>query len=143
MIAFAASLSTDPRLRRLAGELARFFAVGATATVVHYAILIGLVELAHAALIPATTAGFIGGATTSYTLNRRVTFSHQPQYGRGLAKFFAVSLFGMGLNALIVGGLARLGLPYLMAQVGATGACFFWNFTAARLLVFRAPRPQG
>lgn len=140
MLAFAASLSADPRLRRLTGEFLRFVAVGAAATVVHYAILIGLVELLHAALIPATTAGFCGGAVTSYTLNRRVTFAHQPHYGRGLAKFIAISLVGMGLNALIVGTLARLGLPYLLAQVGATGACFFWNFTAARLLVFRAPK---
>lgn len=141
MIALAAQLSTDPRTRRFVGEFLRFVAVGAGATVVHYAILIGLVELAHAALIPATTAGFCGGALTSYTLNRRITFTHQPHFGRGLAKFVAIGAVGMGLNAMIVGALAHAGLPYLLAQIGATGVCFFWNFTAARFLVFRAPKP--
>jgi putative flippase GtrA len=141
MLAMAANLVADRRLRRLAGELARFVVVGATATVVHYAILVGLVELGRVALVPATTAGFAGGAVTSYTLNRRVTFSHQPHYGRGLAKFVAISLVGMAMNAAIVWSLDRAGLPYLLAQVVATGVCFFWNFTAARLLVFRAPRP--
>lgn len=141
MIALASRLSTDPRARRFVVEFMRFVAVGAGATVVHYAILIGLVELAHAALIPATTAGFCGGALTSYTLNRRITFSHQPHYGRGLVKFVAIGLVGMALNAAIVGALAHAGLPYILAQVGATGTCFFWNFTAARFLVFRAPKP--
>ncbi|WP_374569628.1 GtrA family protein [Phenylobacterium sp.] len=131
-------LADNPRLRRLAHEFLRFASVGVVATVVHYSILISLVELAHAPLVAATSAGFAVAAAVSYTLNRRYTFSHQPHFGAGLFKFIAVGLVGLGLNALIVGGLARAGLPYLLAQVIATGTVLMWNFTAARYVVFRA-----
>ncbi|WP_374575354.1 GtrA family protein [Phenylobacterium sp.] len=140
MDAIARTLAANPRLRRLAGEFSRFLAVGLAATCVHYSVLIGLKELAHAALVPATSAGFVCGAVTSYTLNRRITFAHQPHFAKGLVKFVAVGLVGLSLNALIVGGLAHAGLPYLIAQMIATGTVLFWNFTVARLVVFRAPK---
>ncbi|SFF68248.1 GtrA-like protein [Methylobacterium sp. yr596] len=44
---------------------------------------------------------------------------------------------GFGLTWLIMAGLARgLGLPYLAAQVVATGVVVFWNFLGHRLWTF-------
>jgi hypothetical protein len=40
----------------------RFAAVGVVATIVHYSILVSLVELAHGPLIPSTSIGFVFGA---------------------------------------------------------------------------------
>jgi putative flippase GtrA len=131
---------SDPRVRAVFGEFLRFAAVGVVATIVHYSILISLVELAHAPLIPSTSVGFVFGAVVSYALNRRITFSHQPDFGRGLLEFVAVGAVGLGLNALIVAGLARAGLQYILAQMVATGVVLMWNFIIARLVIFR-PQP--
>lgn len=138
------TLTLPPALERilqqpLAQQFLRFAAVGAGATCVHYAILIAMVELAHRPLVLATSLGFCGGAVVSYTLNRRLTFSHQPHFGLGLLKFVAVGLVGLGLNAAIVVGLTNLGLPYMIAQMAATGLVLIWNFTLSRLLIFKAP----
>lgn len=132
-------LLTHSLTRRVASEFARFAAVGVVATCVHYSILIALVELAKMHVVPATSLGFIFAASVSYTLNRRFTFTHQPHFGRGLLKFVAVGAVGLTLNASIVGGLSHAGMPYLLAQIIATGAVLTWNFTIARFVVFRAP----
>ena len=121
----------------MARQFLRFAAIGAVATAVHYAILIALVELAHAALLPATSTGFVAGAVVSYTLNRRYTFTTTRSFGRGLAIFIAVGFIGLALNGLIVSLLAQAGLLYILAQMIATGLVLIWNFFAARLVVFR------
>lgn len=84
----------------------------------------------------ATSLGF--AALVSYTLNHGVTFSHQPHFGLGSTKFVAVGLVGLGLNAAIVVGLTNLGLPYMIAQMAATGLVLIWG-TLSRLLIFKAP----
>jgi putative flippase GtrA len=135
-------LLSDPRVLTVFGEFLRFAAVGMVATIVHYSILIVLVELAHEQLVPSTSVGFVFGAVVSYTLNRRITFSHQPHFGRGLLKFVAVGAVGLGINALIVAGLARAGLLYIVAQMAATGVVLMWNFAVSRLVIF-GPQPTA
>jgi putative flippase GtrA len=34
----------------------------------------------------------------------------------------------------------RAGLPYLLAQMAATGVVLIWNFVFAKLFVFQSPR---
>ncbi len=121
----------------IAAEFLRFAAVGVLATATHYSILIFLVELVHAPLILSTSIGFTAGAVVSYALNRKITFRHQPHFGRGLIKFVLVGFVGLGINALIVAALTRAGLQYMIAQMFATGLVLVWNFSVARMIVFR------
>jgi GtrA-like protein len=93
-------------------------------------------------LIPSTSIGFVFGAMVSYVLNRRITFRHQPRFGRGLLKFIAVGAAGLGLNALIVAALAGARLPFILAQMAATAVVLVWNFAIARLVIFR-PQTSG
>lgn len=123
--------------RPIVRQFVKFCMIGATATLIHYAILIALVELAEFPLIPATSLGFVAGATWSYTLNRRFTFDAKPQFHGGLIKFIAVGSIGLAINALIVYVVASFGVLYIIAQMFATGTVVLWNFTAARLIVFR------
>jgi putative flippase GtrA len=134
---------SDPRVQAVVYEFLRFAAVGVVATIVHYSILVSLVELAHGPLIPSTSIGFVFGAMVSYGLNRRITFRHRPHFGRGLLKFIAVGAVGLCLNALIVAGLARARLPYILAQMAATGVVLVWNFAVARVLIFRPQTSDG
>lgn len=123
----------------VARQFVRFAAFGAVATAAHYTLMIGLIELGHTPPLWATTAGFVLGAIVSYTLNRRFTFDETPAFGRGLMLFLCVAAIGLVLNGAIFAVLhgPPLSLPYLLAQVIATGLVLIWNFLGARLFVFR------
>lgn len=119
-------------------QFLRFAVVGAMATAVHYSVLIALKEMFHVPLVVATSVGFLVGALVSYVLNRRFTFSVRPAFGLGLVKFLAALGVGLLLNGAIVGFLAHEAqIPYMIAQLAATGLVLFWNFASTRLLVFR------
>jgi len=120
-------------------QFLRFAAVGAVATVVHYAILIALVQFAHVNPVLSTACGFSVAAVLSYVLNRHFTFSHRPVFAHGLAMFFVVGAVGLALNAGIVALLTGQGIYYLFSQFAATGLVLIWNYSAARFVVFRAP----
>lgn len=125
--------------RPIVRQFLRFATIGGLATIVHYAIMIALVEWANVAPIVATSIGFGVGAVISYTLNRRFTFEHRPAFGRGLFVFLCVFFVGLCINGLIFTVLhgPSVGLPYIIAQGIATGVVLIWNFFGARLVVFR------
>lgn len=118
-------------------QFLRFAAVGGVATLIHYAILAGLVEFAKAPLIASTSCGFAAGALFSYITNRHLNFETKPPFTQGLAKFLAFGLVGLGLNGLILGSLHHLGMHYMLAQCFATGIVLVYNFATARWIVFR------
>ena len=59
-------------------QISMFAAVGAAAAVVHYGVLVGLVEFGHWGAVPATLAGYVAGGIVSYWLNRRHTYERRP-----------------------------------------------------------------
>lgn len=123
--------------RAVVRDFLRFAAVGAVATVVHYAVLIAMTELGSADPVWATVCGFLVGALVSYTLNRLYTFAAKPAFGKGLAKYLLVIAIGAVINAGIVAAFVGAGFHYMIGQVIATGLVLIWNFAGARLLVFR------
>jgi putative flippase GtrA len=123
--------------RAVVRDFLRFTAVGAVATGVHYAVLIGLAELAGVHPVIGTACGALTGGVVSYTLNRIYTFAVRPAYMRGLVKFIVVISIGAALNAGIVAVFMWLGLWYLFAQFIATGLVLIWNFAVSRVVVFR------
>lgn len=119
-------------------QFLRFASVGAVATLVHYSVLIALVELAGAPKTLSTVIGYLCGMMTSYLLNRVFTFADAPtSFWRGLAKFALVNTIGLGLNTAIFAALVAAQLHYILAQAAATLIVLFWNFFAARTFVFR------
>jgi len=132
---FVARLLARPIVR----QFLRFATIGGIATIVHYALMIALVEWGGLAPLIATSIGFGVGAVISYTLNRRFTFDHRPAFGRGLIVFLCVFFVGLGINGVIFSVLhgPSVGLPYIVAQAIATGVVLIWNFFGARLVVFR------
>jgi putative flippase GtrA len=116
----------------------RFTVVGAIATVIQFSILVALVELAHANKLVANAVGFVFAATANYLMNRYFTFAGtQSHMGRGMLKFAVTSLIGRGINTIIFQALMSFGLWYVFAWVLATGLTLIWNYSAARLIVFR------
>jgi putative flippase GtrA len=118
-------------------QFLRFAMVGVVGTFVHYGVMQALIQFAHWGVLAATSAGFLAGASVSYVLNRKVTFSTTQPVGVAFVKYIAALAVGLVINGAIVAGLTSLGLHYWIAQPIATGVVLFWNFGASRLLVFR------
>jgi putative flippase GtrA len=119
-------------------QFSAFFIVGLVATGFHYAALIGLKELAHVAVIPATLTGYVIGGLVSYVLNRKHTFRSERRHGEAGWRFALVTAVGFCLTWVFM----RLfyttwGAPYLGAQIVTTGIVMFWSFGANRLWTFQ------
>ncbi len=116
-----------------------FALVGVVATLLHYTVLILLVEIAHWLPVPATLCGYVAGGVVSYVLNRRHTFESDRPHEEATWRFALVAFIGFcltyGFMHLFVD---RLGAPYLPAQMATTGIVFFWSFLANRLWTFGA-----
>jgi putative flippase GtrA len=125
----------------LARQFSSFIGVGFLAAAVHYSLLVGLVELAAVAAVPAALCGYVAGGLVSYRLNRRHTFGSERPHQEAVWRFVLVAGVGFlltyGLMSLFVD---RLHLPYLPAQVVTTGMVMLWSFTANRLWTFRFER---
>jgi putative flippase GtrA len=134
------ALIEDWARRPIVKQATRFAMVGAVATLIHYAILIGLVEAFAIAPIVGSTLGFVVGLCFSYVTNRRFTFESQAAHRGTLIKYVALYGVGLLLNGAIMAALMTLGASYLFAQVAATGIVLVWNFAGARWLVFGAGR---
>ncbi|MGA7383726.1 MAG: GtrA family protein [Methylocella sp.] len=122
-------------------QFSSFVVVGVIATGVHYALLIGLVEIAGISPVAAALAGYGAGGTVSYGLNRRLTFRTKLPHEAAVSRFTLVAAVGFGLTYVFMSLFIRAaGIPYLLAQVATTGIVMFWSFTANRLWTFPADR---
>jgi len=126
----------------LARQFAAFFGVGLVAAIVHYGLLISLVEGYRMDPVPAALAGYVAGGIVSYLLNRRHTYASERPHVEATWRFALVAIIGFGLTwagmAILVRGLA---VPYLAAQLVTTGIVLFWSFLAHKFWTFREPIP--
>ena len=73
----------------MAPQFLRYAGAGAIGTALHYAMLIGLVQLARIDAVVASTAGAIAGAIVNYVLNHRFTFASDRAAPAGAAALCA------------------------------------------------------
>lgn len=123
---------------RLIRQFAAFFGVGIIAAIVHFGLLIGLVEALGMAAVPATLIGYVAGGGVSYALNRAFTYRSTRNHIEAGWRFAIVAGVGFGLTYLLMGLLHdRLGLHYLPSQVITTGLVLVWSFLAHKFWSFR------
>lgn len=123
----------------LARQFTAFFGVGLVAAVVHYGLLVALVELAQVGPVPATLAGYVAGGVVSYALNRRHTYRSDRPHSEAGWRFALVAFVGFLLTwGLMHLAVERFGAPYLPAQVVTTGIVLVWSFLAHKVFSFRA-----
>jgi len=98
-----------------------YSAVGAFATVLHYAVLMASVDLCGFPAPVGAAVGALVGAAASYAANRRLTFASATPHSIAVPRFIAVALLGAALNAAIVWAVLHgIGWHYLVAQAIAT-----------------------
>ena len=125
-------------------QFSSFVVVGFIATGVHYALLIGLVEIAGISAVAAALIGYGAGGTVSYGLNRRHTFRTKLPHEAAVSRFTLVAAVGFGLTYVFMSlFIHAAGIPYLLAQMATTAIVMLWSFTAHRLWTFPADRDAG
>lgn len=100
--------------------LLRYAAIGALATLVHYAVLALMVEWAAWPAWLGSGGGALVGAQVAFFGNRMLTFAHR---GAGLPawlRFHVAAVLGAIGGAAIVALAVRHGWHYLLAQAVAT-----------------------
>ncbi len=118
-------------------QFTAFALVGVLATLLHYAVLIALVELAQWRAVPAALVGYVAGGVVSYILNRRLTFASERPHAQATWRFALVAFVGFCLTyGLMHVFVERLGAPYLPAQVVTTCLVMFVSFAANRSWTF-------
>jgi putative flippase GtrA len=126
--------NVEPRLLR---QIVAFAGVGVAAAIVHYGLLITLVEWFAWRPTPATLIGYIGGGIVSYVLNRTLTYRSDRPHEEASWRFAVVAGVGFaltyGLMELLYG---YAGLPYVLAQVLITGLVLVWSFFAHKFWSF-------
>jgi putative flippase GtrA len=125
-------------------QFSSFLVVGGIATSAHYAVMIGLRELAHAPVIPSTLTGYVVGGVTNYILNRRHTFATDRTHGEAGWRFALVAATGFFMTwALMALLVEKLGIPYILAQMFTTGLILVFNFIVHRMWTFKAFSREG
>ncbi len=122
-------------------QFSSFVVVGFIATGVHYALLIGLVQIAGISAVAAALVGYGAGGTVSYGLNRRHVFRTTLPHEAAVSRFTVVAAVGFGLTYIFMSLFVHVaGIPYLPAQVATTGIVLLWNFAAHRMWTFPPDR---
>lgn len=127
-------------LLQLVRQGAVFGAVGVAATLTHVLIALALEGLAGLEALLANLIGYICGIGVSYFGHARLTFGAPSRNAAQFARFLAVTLFGLGLNQLIVWVCVhQLHLPFWMALAAVVLLVPGPTFLLAKLWAFRRP----
>ncbi len=118
-------------------QLATYASVGVGATIVHYALLVGLVEALGWRAVPATLCGYVAGGVVAYLLNRRHTFVSDRSHAQAGGRFALVAFAGFCLTYVLMSlFVERWGAPYLPAQALTTVLAMLLTFSLNRAWTF-------
>ena len=119
-------------------QLVSFAAFGMVATLLHFSILIALVDMADYPPPTATVFGFLAGAVCAYMLNQKYTFKRDRWHFHTASKFLFVATLTGSVNFLFLKiGTDCLALNYILVQSFLTFILFVVNFLVNRKWTFR------
>jgi len=117
----------------------KFCIVGSSGMVVDFGTTWLLKEKVKINKYIANSTGFILAATSNYLLNRFWTFhSENSKIATEYISFVLISLFGLGINNLVVYLLTeKLKFNFYISKLFAIGVVTLWNFSMNYLITFR------
>lgn len=128
-------------------QLFHFGVVGGTGYVINllvFAIATEGLEINH---LLAAICAFAVAVTNNFLLNRHWTFRRQgstdAHAGFQAARFFTVSVVGLGVNLLVLSLLVAAGLPELLSQAIAVAVATPVNFVGNKLWTFDPGSPAS
>jgi putative flippase GtrA len=115
--------------RKFIATFMRYFISGGLAALIHFGTLILLIEKFTINPVIATTAGFCLAVVFNYTAQYYWTFKVSGSHQQFMLRYFGVTLITLMVNTGLFWLLnIPLQLPYLAAQIFATGIVFLLNF---------------
>ena len=115
----------------------RYALVGSFATLIHYLVLVCLIEQAGVKAAGAAMIGAICGSLAAYAGNFQFTFASRAAHRHALPRFLLIAACGVLVNtSLVWTGTAMLGLHYLVPQMSATVLVFLAGFALNRRWTF-------
>ena len=126
-----------------ARRIARYFVVGGVAACVDIGLFLLFAQYLGLPYLRVSAATFVAATLVNYWLSIRFVFVSGARFRRRweLVLVFVVSAVGLALNqAILAFGVESLRMALLPSKLLATGAVFFWNYFARRVLVFGAVR---
>lgn len=128
-------------MKGLIRQIAAFSGVGVIAAIIHYSLLVVLVELARFGAVSATLVGYVGGGIVSYLLNERHTYTRSRSHAEASWRFAVVAAVGFALTyGLMTLFVERWTIPYLFAQLITTAIVLVWSFFAHKIFSFGEKR---
>src|SRR5262245_30159316 len=102
--------------------------VGLVAALVHYSVLIVLVETGFANPVVANLVAYIFGGIVSYLLNRRCAFRSKRAHAEAAWRFASVAGLGFLLTGIFTYSFHEvLGVQYILAAVMTSAIVLFWS----------------
>lgn len=123
--------------------LARYAVVGAVATAVHYALLVGLVEGFGWPPWLGAGLGAVVGAQVAFVGNRAYTFAHRGAVRASWTRFQLTAAAGALLGMALVALAQALRWHYLVGQIVATGLVMLVTYAVNRRWTFAARPDRG
>lgn len=123
-------------------QFARYVVIGGGATLTHYVVLFGLVQVGVSPW-RASVAGSMIGATLNYCISRQAVFNSTRGHVGAIVRFGLVAFLALGCNATIMAIGLGLGLYYLIAQMFASAITAIFNFLVHRYWTFRDAAAVG
>lgn len=93
----------------LARQVGRFDVVGIAATLLDYAVLMALSQLAGVPVLYASAASYVVSLVFNYAASMRYVFTHREGMSRGceFALFVVLSVIGLGINQVVMAGFRQ------------------------------------
>ena len=118
-------------------QLAKFGLVGGSGYVINLVVFAVLTQAADVHHLLAALGAFCVAVTNNFILNRHWTFrAGDGHAGFQAARFFAVSLVGLGVNLALLEAFVAAGVPELPAQALAVALATPVNFAGNKLWTF-------
>ena len=118
-------------------RLYRFAVVGTLGTLVYYAVLWPLVEVASVPVMLSTSIAFLMVVVQNYLLHYWWTFRSAVPHTTAFRRFFLMSLAGFWINwSIMFLGVQHFGFDYLWVQAMAIAVVVIWNFLLSTFWIF-------
>jgi putative flippase GtrA len=115
----------------------RYCVGGVAATITHILVLMLLVERLSVNPSVATSIGFCIAVVVNYNFQYHWTFGAMGSHARVFSRYLMITFAMLGLNLVLFWFLTHpIRVPYLYAQMIATGVIMFCNFTINSLYTF-------
>lgn len=122
----------------LARQVGRFGVVGVSATLLDYAVLMALSQLAGVPVLYASAASYVVSLVFNYAASMRYVFTHREDMSRGreFTLFVVLSIIGLGINQVVMAACtAALGTSVFAVTASkavATAVVMVWNFASRK-----------